>query len=589
MIDYAKLESAIGLNWYAVDPNLRLQLERHVPAEDLAWAEEKVAAMGGLIGGPIARNAEAIDKGPAQLVRWDRNGEEVNQVIHPPASLDTKRRLWKAGFLGLPYTEEVQRRGRPVPAPLTVAYHYLLSQADTGMLCGTGMTTGALQMIEEFGNEATKARFAPRLKALDYDEGLDGSMFLTERVGGSDLSTVETTARFDGANWRINGFKWFCSNVDGRVAIVLARPEGGKPGIKGLAVFAVPRFLDGNRMNGLHIRRIKDKLGTRSVPTGEVDFVEAVGYLLAGAEGNALDGRGINRMMSFVTESRISVAAMGAGIARRAFLEAAIYAAQREVFGRRLVDHGMAREMLMRLLVGSEGAAALLFKTGAQVLEGWKPLAGREPLLRLLVPLTKLRCARRGLNAAVDALEMYGGNGFIEDWPLARQLRDAQAHTVWEGTENILALDVLRAITKDRAHEAGLALVEQVLARATDPLLRRSREAVAKAAGEVREALGFIAQSDAELVRTRARRFATYFADLLEGTLLLDEARWELETHGSARKALVADWFAREQLTPERCRGICSRDATLEELFLPVLRYERIAPAEAAGQLTGRA
>jgi alkylation response protein AidB-like acyl-CoA dehydrogenase len=586
MIHYEEMNEAVGLNWYTVDPNLRFQMDRFIAPGDRAWVEEKIHAMGALMGGPVAANAEITDKNGPRLERWDREGEEINRVVHHPTALETKRHLREAAFIGLPWSEEAKQRGRPVPEVLMLAYLYLLAEAETGMACAVGMTNGVYHLVERFGDEATKAHFLPKLAMLDFDEGYDGAMFITEREGGSDVGAIETTARFDGKVWRLNGFKWFCSNVDSKVITALARPEGAPQGIKGLALFAVPRFLEDGSLNGLHIRRIKDKLGTRAVPTGEVDFVDTVGYLLAGPDQNALDGRGINRMMEMVTESRLGVAAMGAGIMRRSFLDAAIYASRREAFGRKLDDHGMVREELIRMLAESEAGAAMLFKAASRVTPGWKDAGGDDPLLRMLVPLSKIRCTRRGIEVASAALEIVGGKGYIEDWPTARQLRDAQCHTVWEGPENVVALDVLRSMAKQQAHEGALAFIEETLAGAGHDLLRRPRAAVEKGHRDLRESIVWLTEADPEMVKLRARRFSNFFADVIQGALLLEEATWELEHRELARKALVADWFARERLSPEPLGGITSGNRVALDLFRQIIGYEEIKPAEAAPHLT---
>ncbi len=585
MIRYEEMKEAVGLNWYTVDPNLRFQMDRFVAPEDRAWVEEKLRAMGALIGGPVAANAEITDKNGPRLERWDREGEETNRVVHHPTALDTKRRLREAAFIGLPWSEEVKRRGRPAPEVLMAAYLYLLGEAETGMTCSIGMTNGVYRLVERYADEATKADFLPRLSMLDFDQGYDGAMFMTEREGGSDVGATETTARFDGKVWRLNGFKWFCSNVDAKAIATLARPEGAPLGIKGLALFIVPKFLEDGSANGLHIRRIKDKLGTRAVPTGEVDLVDTVGYLLAGPDQNALDGRGINRMMEMVTESRLGVATMGAGIMRRSFLDAAIYATRRVAFGRKLEDHGMVREELIRMLTESEAGAAMIFKASSRVTAGWEAGGGDDPLLRILVPLSKIRCARRGIEVASAALEIIGGNGYIEDWPTARQFRDAQCHTVWEGPENVVALDVLRSMVKQQAHEGGLAYIEEAIGGAADDLLRRPREAVRKGERELRDSIVWLTQADPEMVKLRARRFANFFADVIQGALLLEEAAWELEHRGLARKALIADCFARERLSPEPIHGITSGNRVALDLFRPIIGYEEIKPAEAAPHL----
>lgn len=571
-IDYREMKQAIGLNWYRVDPNLALNMDRLLDAADRDWVEDKLRAMGELIGTTVAENAEITDKHPAELVRWNRDGEEINQVVHNGSALETKRLLWKHDFLHLPWSDEARARGRSVPAPLMFAYQYLLSQAETGMLCSIGMTTGVLRLVERYGDEATRQMFLPRLKDNDFDRGWDGSMYLTERAGGSDLGTTETVARLVDGEWKLNGFKWFCSNVDGRAMVTLARPEGAPDGIKGLALFALSRTLPDGTPNGLHIRRIKDKLGTRAVPTGEIDMVDATAHLLAGG-GDAVDGKGINRMMEFVNESRMGVAAMGAGIMRRSFLEAAIRAWQRQAFGKPLAEHGMVRTQLIDLQVASEAAAAMLFTAASRMPEEGQAIGTGDPLGRILVPLTKMRCTRGGIESASAALELHGGNGYIEDWPMARQLRDAQCHTIWEGAENVIALDVLRTIAREHAHEALLERIDRARAGADDPLLAEPVAAIDRLRGHVFEELARLAAADRATANLRARRFANLFADLTQVALLVEEARWQLD-RGDARKAVVAHWFARTRLAATRPAPTC--DAIAMELFEPLTQYQPI-------------
>lgn len=582
-ISYERMEQAIGLNWYTVDPNLAMEMDRHVEPADRDWVDGKLRAMGELCGGPVAANAEVTDKNPARLVKWDREGDEINDVVHHPGALETKRLLWKSDFLHLRWSDEVAARGRPMPAPLMVAYHYLLSQAETGMLCSIGMTTGVLRLVEAYGDDAARALFAPRLRDNDFDRGWDGSMYMTERAGGSDVGATETVAREQDGVWRLSGLKWFCSNVDGRAIVTLARPEGAPEGTRGLAVFAVPRRFPDGRDNGVHIRRIKDKLGTRAVPTGEIELRDAIAYPLCGRGGDPRDGRGLNRMMEFVNESRLAIAAMGAGIMRRCFLDAAIRCERRRAFGSKLSDFPMVREQLIDLLVESEAAAALLFELAGHLSPEIQPRDG-DRLPRILVPLTKIRCTRGGIASASAAIELFGGNGYIEDWPIARQLRDAQCHTIWEGTENILALDVMRAMAKERAHEPLLARVDAAIAGATDRVLEPARDAVARARGRLGETLARVAAAPADAAQLAARRLANDMADVAQAALLLDQAAHSLRDRADARKAVVATWFARAHLEPRgRWHPGCERIAL--DLFFPVTRYEPITPDRAAAAI----
>ena len=292
----------------------------------------------------------------------------------------------------------------------------------------------------------------------------EAAQMLTERTGGSDLAALETTAVRDGDAWKLTGLKWFASNANGSAFVVLAKPEGAADSIRAIAPFLVLwERRDGSR-NGVRIRRLKDKLGTKAVASAEVELADAEGFLLApsgaegagggaGVSGGAGDGRGLARMMEMTNGARLGIAMMGLGCARRALVESLCYAQAREAFGAELVHHPLMQRKLAELIVEVEAAQALVF-------DGYL-----GPRLRLGAPLIKLRAARLGITAASDAIEIHGGNGYIEQWPVARILRDAQVNTVWEGPDNILCLDVRRAIERDAAHLPFLDRLHEAVRR----------------------------------------------------------------------------------------------------------------------------
>ncbi|MBI1745709.1 MAG: acyl-CoA dehydrogenase family protein [Acidobacteria bacterium] len=568
-IDYCLFEKGQGLNWYQVDPNLKFLVERYTDPVDRPWCEDKLMAFGDLCGGAIAERAEIIDRNPPQLERYDRWGEEINRIVHHPAARETKRDLWEAGYACLRLDGKMPS-GRPIPTVALTAMDYLLSQADTGMVCANGMTPGVGLLIERYAEESVKHRFLPHIKTPNYDEAMDGAMFMTEVTGGSDLSSVSTVARYRDGQWYLSGSKWFCSNVDAALITTLARPENAGPGLSAVGLFLVPKTRRDGKANGIHIRRLKDKLGTRSVPTAEVDFEEAEAYLLSGTDPTDKASRGINRMMEMVNLSRLGVAAMGLGIARRSFLEAAIYAAHRNAFGRRIDEFPMVRETLAALLIEVEAATALFFSAAISEREGQRQ--------RLLIPLAKFRGARLGLEAAIQALELHGGNGYIENWPTARLLRDAQCHTVWEGAENIICLDVLRSMAKEQTAEPLCAWVQQVLDDAEAGPLAKPRQALSAAFDEVKTILQALAQSDRTFALTHARRVAQYLADLAKAALLLEEATWELGYHGTARKALVAFLFMEKHFGSLSHRGMDCANPTLVRAFEIITRYGIATP-----------
>jgi hypothetical protein len=583
--DYACHEGAIGLDWYALDPNLRLLLDRLLPdAADRAFAEEHVARFGELCGGPIARRAEISDKHGPTLLRYDRWGLEIDTIEHHPTWTENKADLVRAGFTGLSH-----HAGRPVPAVVTAALSYLVSQAETAIYCGLGMTSGAADIVERYAPDTIRDDMVGRLTSLDPDEAWEGGMFLTERQGGSDVGANTTLAVPDGDEWRLHGEKHFCSNVDAEVFIVLARPEGASDGASGLATFIVPRLLADGSPNGFRILRLKPKLGTVAVPTAEVELDGARAWIARGASTAGTHDQprsGINTMMEMVNGSRFGVALMGLGIHRRSFLEGAIYAAQREQWGQRIDRYPLVRETLVDLIVELEAGTALTFECAAASRTAETEEEGRT-LRRILVPLAKIRATREAISAASQSLELLGGNGYMEDWPMARQLRDAQCHTIWEGTENILCIDVRRAINNEGAHVALLARVERALASAgtgtgTGAVLAPIVDAVAATLGEAREAIDHLADVSHELELLHARRFSYLLADLVEGALLLDEASWQLARDGDARKAVVARQFARKHLAPPRVRGILDDDRTALDLFDPLVRYGPVEPKTAA-------
>jgi acyl-CoA dehydrogenase len=587
--DYAEFEQAAGQDWYALDPNLSALLDRHLPdPADRSLAEEHVARFGALVGGVIAPRAEVTDKHGPVLRRYDRWGQEVDEVVHHPTWTQNKADLVRNGFVSLETLA-----GRPVPGVVTASVSYLVSQAETAIYCGLGMTSGAADIVERYAPAAARDDLLGRLRNLDPDEAWEGGMFLTERQGGSDVGANTTRAVQDGEEWLLSGEKHFCSNVDAEVFIVLARPEGAPAGSRGLATYIVPRILPDGSANGFRIKRLKSKLGTVGVPTGEVSLDGARAWLAggsgaleadAGAPGTdaARDGRGINRMMEMVNGSRFGVALMGLGIHRRSFLEAAIYAARRVQFGNRIDSYPLVRETLVDMLVDLEAGMAATYECAAAARGAQDAESGRL-VRRILVPLAKMRCTRLALGAASTGLEVMGGNGYMEDWPMARQLRDAQCHTIWEGTENILCIDVRRAMRGEHAHLALLARAEQALeAGSGHKVLAAALDTVAASLADTRVAISYLETAPDDVALLQSRRFAELLADTVEGALLVEEAGWALDRNGDARKAAVARRFVRRHLATPTMRGITDPDRSVLDLFEPLVRYGSIDASDLA-------
>ncbi len=581
--DYAEFDQAIGLDWYSLDPNLRLLLDKTLPEpEDRDLAEKVVSEYGSLVGTRIAPRAEVTDRHGPVLERYNAWGEDVGTVVHHETWLENKADLVRAGFAGgMP-----AHAGRPVPAVVTAAVSYLVSQAETAVYCALGMTSGAADIVERYAPDDVRADLVRKLTSLDPDDSWEGGMFLTERQGGSDVGANTTRAMQDGSEWRLFGDKHFCSNVDADVFIVLARPDGAPPGSRGLATFIVPRHLDDGSPNGFRIKRLKPKLGTVGVPTGEVTLEGAKAWLAGSvppSDGTARpldaarDGKGINRMMEMVNGSRFGVALMSLGIHRRSWLDAVIYAAHREQFGKRIDAYPLVRETLVDLLVDLEAGLTLSFECAAATRGSESPEEGAL-LRRIAIPLSKIRSCRVGLEDTIQALEIFGGNGYMNDWPIARQLRDAQCHTIWEGTENICAIDVRRAMRSSGAEQAVLRRIDRALeaSASANGVLAAPIGTVRACRDELVEAVAYLQSVPEDLALLQLRRFSYLMADTLEGALLCEEAAWQLENEGNARKAVVARRFCSRRLEARPVRGITDPDRTVIDLFEPIVRYGQI-------------
>jgi alkylation response protein AidB-like acyl-CoA dehydrogenase len=530
-----RYQGAAGLNWYDCDPTLRFLMRRHLGG-GFGWAEPRLRELGALMGGPVNAWAEETDRNPPRLEKYDRWGRDVSEVVMPASFEASRRELVATSFTRPDFVAEAKANGVD-PAPLGVAWSYLLDQADIGMACALG--TGGDMVVgltELFAPDEVKERVRELFAAGAFSG--EAAQMLTERSGGSDLGALESTASRDGDAWRLNGFKWFASNANGSAFVVLAKPEGAVDGVRGIAPFLVLRERRDGTRNGVRIRRLKDKLGTRSVASAEIEFTDAEAFLLAPASsaGEGGDGKGLARMMELTNGARLGISMMGLGCARRSLVESLCYTRAREAFGASLYEQPLMRRKLAEMIVETEAVQALVF-------DGY---LGR-PRLRVGAALVKLRAARLGVTAASDAIEIHGGNGYIEQWPVARILRDAQVNPIWEGGDNILCLDVRRAIERQDAHE---------------PFLDRLTEAVRNAPGgddataglvnarigHVREAIEKWRGLDRTTAEARLYPLAQYMADVYAAALLLEQAGWERADSGADRKALVARLYARRHL-----------------------------------------
>ncbi len=505
---------AYGKNHWHLEADLPLLLKRYWKGWEAHQAE--LESFGALAGGEAYRIADHVDK-EAQpvLVMYDLEGNRVDRVRLSPAQEALNQRL--AAINRAPYQGGSWHHH--------FALGYLL--ADPGLYCIQTITNCVVYSIH---------KYAPQLahwKAQLLSGQAFGATWMTEVQGGSDLGANRVRALPEGGVWRLWGDKYFSSGAGlTDYAIVSARPEGAPAGPKGIALFLVPRLDSQGRLN-YRVRRLKDKLATRAVPSGEVDFDHSEAHLVGRAE------EGIYYILETLTLSRLANACGAMGLARKAQLEALFRTQQRVAFGRPLNQHPLIRRDLADLAVRIAGGLALTFRAVAAWDEAWTetpPYSPRYHYARLLAHLAKARTAEHGTYCTQLAMELFGGVGFVEDFAIARLAREALITPIWEGPANVQALDTLEVLFRKGAAEPFLAEFGARLEAVGSP---EARLALAALQGTL-DALQSLSPEEAQWQAKEALRT---LADAATVALLYDL--------NSERHARLAALYARHFLAKE--------------------------------------
>jgi acyl-CoA dehydrogenase len=446
--DRAELSEALPdtreMNLYREDVSLRGLLALYLPDDLRAHLEPHLDRLGEALTTRLDDHAFAADRNPPILHHRNRRGiDDQHLEKHPDYVALERFAFGELGLAAMSHRGGVLGWSEPLPPAAKYALTYLFVQSEFGLCCPVSMTDSLTRTLRKFGDPDLVARHLPALTATDLDALAQGAMFMTEQGAGSDVGASVVTARRDEAgNWRLHGDKWFCSNADADLAMVLARPEGAPEGTKGLGLFLMPKRLDDGAANAYRIVRLKDKLGTRSMASGEIVLEGAFAWPV----GDITDG--FRQMAEMINVSRLSNGVRAAGLMRRSLHEALHVARNRRAFGRSLDELPLMRRQLLKLLVPTEQALSMTFYTADALRRADEGDREAASLLRILTPLLKFRACRDARKVAGDAMEVRGGCGYIEEWINPRLLRDAHLGSIWEGTSNIIALDVLRTVRK---------------------------------------------------------------------------------------------------------------------------------------------
>jgi alkylation response protein AidB-like acyl-CoA dehydrogenase len=539
---------------YTDDTVLRSWLRRLLGEDGLAVADGRLKALGDAVTGPLRAAHADAEAHPPVLRGYDGWGARVDRVEVSAGWERLRVAAAEHALVALPYAADARQRWGAGARTVQHALLHLYGPESATFTCPVAMADGAAALLSRTDVDPTvRDAWLPRLLSTDPAVAVTSGQWMTESQGGSDIgrSTTAALPAADGS-WRLRGEKWFCSAIDSALAVALARPHGTGTGSRSLAPFLVPRYAADSPLAGvtappdgpapgLRLHRLKDKLGTRAVPTAEVGLRDAYALPLGDP-----DGGGLVRMMTLVVVTRLHNAAAAAAGMRRGLAYACAYATERRVAGGRLRDNPLHRATLGALAVDAHAAFALAaqaFGLLGRVEIDDDDVAARD--LRLVAALAKLTTGKLATAAASEYLECFGGAGYVEDTGLPRLLRDAQVLPIWEGTTNVLAVDVLRTLARD--HELG----QRFLRRLDDATDAASGMLVGGAVDGLRAARFTLTPvlarpADAGLA-PRARQVALTMGYALATALLVEHAA---ATGDEATKA-AAELWGRARLTAD--------------------------------------
>ena len=517
----------------AGDLPLREALAREAPP----WVTERLAPLGRETGSTrVTALGEEANRHPPELRLFDRHGRRLDEVRYHPAYHELMEMALTGGWHAVAWQEE-GRGGHQAH----VAALYLLTQAEPGFCCPVTMTHAAMPVLRH--SPDVEAAWAPGLLALSYDprplpaaekRGLTFGMAMTEKQGGSDVRSNSTRAEPDGEGWRLTGHKWFCSAPMSDAFLTLAQTEAG------LSCFLVPRFTPDGERNAIELQRLKEKCGNRANASAEIE------YRGAWATPVGEPGRGVATIIGMVQQTRLDAATAPVGMMRQALAEAWHHTRQRHAFGKALAEQPLMRGVLADLALEVEAGVALAIRA-ARAFDGAAQGDEHEAALsRVLPSLAKYWHNKRGPGFMAEAMECLGGIGYVEEAPLARLYREAPVNSIWEGSGNVMCLDLLRVLAR---HPES---IEALRAELTAPRGQQPDFDLALAGLERDLAL------PADALEARARWLGQRLAQCLQASLLLRHAPHE-----------VAETFCRSRLGVEAspAYGVMPADAPLAAIL----------------------
>jgi alkylation response protein AidB-like acyl-CoA dehydrogenase len=526
---------------YADDPVLTSWLRRLLGEDGLQAADGPLKALAAEVMGPLRAAQRDAESHPPVLHRYDAWGARIDHVEVSAGWERLRVAAAEHAVVATPYLRDARERWGAQARVVQHALLHLYGPESATFTCPVAMADGAAALLSRSDVDGPATEWLPRLIATDPAVSVTSGQWMTESQGGSDVGRATTLGRPVGdGTWRVTGEKWFCSAIDSAIAVALVRPDETVAGSRGLAPFLIPRDNEGVRLH-----RLKDKLGTRSVPTAEVGLTDAFALPV----GDPASG-GLARMMTLVVVTRLHNAAAAAAGMRRGLAYARAYASTRYVAGGALADNPLHRTTLATLAVDAQAAFALA--AHAFELLGRVEVdadASAEAQLRLVAPLAKLTTGKLAVASASEYLECFGGAGYVEDTGLPRLLRDAQVLPIWEGTTNVLAVDVVRALSREPSlGDAFLTRLDAATAQASSLLIGGAVDGLRAARFFLTDALRSAAtQPHSPAVQAGARTMALTMGYALALALLVEHAA----ATGDEATKVAAELWGRARLAAD--------------------------------------
>ena len=528
---------------WASDRTLRESLQFHLGDDLFEGAKQELAEMGRLAASErvLALSAQAESE-PPELIHYSAWGKRVDDIRVSPAYTELGRIGVRAGVTALPYEDTPYGdKARIVWAALI----HLWGPSSALYSCPIAMTDGAARTLLLHG-DLDDIAVVGRLTTRDPAHAWTSGQWMTETAGGSDVARTGTVAKRDESGaWRLYGTKWFTSSTTSEMALTLARPEGAPDGSKGLALFRVHRSLEDGERNNILVRRLKDKLGTRALPTAELELEGAIAFPV----GDPLDGTGVRRISTMLNITRIHNSLGATGAIARGLGWARAYASVREAFGTPLAKLPAHRATLADMAVDHAASLALTMRC-CELMGRVEQGAATEDeiaLLRGLTPLTKLTTGRWSIAAATEAMEAIGGVGYCEDSTIPTLVRNTHVIPIWEGTTNVLALDFLRASSRSNAFGAIVADIHNTVGSVTHASVQETVRSVRVAVEELERRVKTF--DSVEAAASQARSTAIGLATAYACARLCLQGSWAAEK-GDLRTSATASRLAARGLLP---------------------------------------